>query len=188
MGKDNKIQNVFPDDVSNLTVESIFDALVDAYSTKVLRLAYTYVKDQKTAEDITQEVFIRCYQKWDQFRGDAHIKTWIYSITINLCKDYLKSWSFRNLLFIEVKERKNQLKEQSVIDKVLDLAEKKLLSNLVMELPIKYREIIILHYYEDYSMEEISQILNLNSNTARTRLRRAREKLQKQYLIEKRDG
>ncbi|MBM6617924.1 sigma-70 family RNA polymerase sigma factor [Bacillus sp. RD4P76] len=160
--------------------------MIDAMGTKVMRLAFTYVKDEKISEDITQEVFLRCYKHIDQFRGDASIKTWIYTITANLCKDYLRSWSYRRLFTFERLDIEST-SITSVLDYVLDTYEKRNLANAVLQLPIKYREVIILHYYEDYSVHEIKDILQLNEDTIRTRLRRAREKLKLHYSKERLD-
>ncbi|MFE8700407.1 sigma-70 family RNA polymerase sigma factor [Cytobacillus sp. FJAT-54145] len=173
-------------DVQSIDKERMIEELVDTLGTHILRLAFTYVKDKKIAEDITQEVFLKCFQKWDQFRGDSNIKTWVYSITINLCKDYLKSWSFRNLLFYDFTTRQDGFGENA-LDLLLEKSQKKRLATHVLNLPIKYREVLILFYYEDYSIEEISTFLNTNENTLRTRLRRAKELLKKAYLKEKRD-
>ncbi|WP_369385783.1 sigma-70 family RNA polymerase sigma factor [Mesobacillus boroniphilus] len=76
--------------------------LMDEYGDKIIRLAYTYVRSHQAAEDITQEVFLKCYEKMHLFRGDSSYKTWLYKITVNKCKDYLKSWSYKNIIFTEL--------------------------------------------------------------------------------------
>ncbi|KAA0547001.1 sigma-70 family RNA polymerase sigma factor [Bacillus sp. BGMRC 2118] len=179
-------QNMVPVDITELKREEIFSELIDVMGTKIMRLAFTYVKDEKIAEDITQEVFLRCYKHIDQFRGEASIKTWIYTITVNLCKDYLRSWSYRKLFTFE-KVDKEHTSQNSVLDYVLDTLEKKNLAHAVLQLPVKYREVIILHYYEDYTVHEMKDILQLNEDTIRTRLRRAREKLKLHYSKERPD-
>ncbi|MFD1738770.1 sigma-70 family RNA polymerase sigma factor [Bacillus salitolerans] len=161
--------------------EDILSELIDALGTKVMRLAYTYVKDKKISEDITQEVFLRCYKNLDRFRAESNIKTWIYKITVNLCKDYLKSWAYRKILHFEKIHKTN---EKTPLDHVLDTFEKKQLSLYVLKLPIKYREVIILHYYEDYSIQEISELLQTSPDTIRTRMRRAKEKLRAHFVEE----
>lgn len=175
-----------PVDISELRKEEVFSELIDAMGTKVIRLAFTYVKDEKIAEDITQEVFLRCYKNLNHFRGEASIKTWIYTVTVNLCKDYLRSWSYRKLFTFEKVERESTA-GNSVLDYVLDTYEKRNLANAVLKLPVKYREVIILHYYEDYSIHEINEILQISEDTIRTRLRRAKEKLKLHYSQERGD-
>ena len=79
------------------TKEELLHFLIEEYGQSVKRLAFTYVKDWSTADDIAQEVFIKCYQSIDNFRGVSAYKTWIYRITINNCKDMLKSKWYRNI-------------------------------------------------------------------------------------------
>lgn len=78
--------------------EQIIDQLMDEYSDDILHLVYTYVKNQATAEDLTQEIFIKCYEKLHQFNEQATIKTWLYRIASNHCKDYLRSWYYRKIM------------------------------------------------------------------------------------------
>lgn len=68
---------------------------IHRYSQMVMRTAYYYVKDQMVAEDIAQEVFLRAYKKMDEFLRESSVATWLYRITVNACKDYLRSWSYR---------------------------------------------------------------------------------------------
>ena len=71
--------------------EDILRELIDLYAESIKMLAFTYVQNWSTAEDITQDVFIKCYEKMEDFRGDSTYKTWLYKITRNKCIDYLKS-------------------------------------------------------------------------------------------------
>ncbi|WP_257988185.1 sigma-70 family RNA polymerase sigma factor [Bacillus sp. V33-4] len=65
--------------------------LMEEYGKSVVRLAYTYVRQKQLAEDIAQEVFIKCYKNLNMFRNESSYKTWIYRITVNKCKDVMKS-------------------------------------------------------------------------------------------------
>ena len=78
--------------------EETIEWLMNEYGKKIIRLAFTYLKQEQLAEDVAQEVFIKCYQKLDTFRKESSYQTWMYSITANLCKDRLRSWSFRNIV------------------------------------------------------------------------------------------
>ena len=164
----------------------VMEEIIDTFGTKIIRLAYMYVKDQRAAEDIAQEVFLRCFQKWEQFRGESSVKSWLYSITINCCKDYLKSWSFRNLVYYDFLPKRSS-PANLVLDELLEKSKKEQLAATVLQLPVKYREVIILYYYEAYSVEGICYLLKLNENTVRTRMRRAREMLKKRLEKEGRE-
>ncbi|MGG1677822.1 sigma-70 family RNA polymerase sigma factor [Neobacillus sp. NRS-1170] len=83
----------------NLDKEKQIDDLMNLYSQKVYLLAYSYVKDRGLAEDISQEVFIKCYKSLNQFRGESQISSWIYRITVNTAKDMLRSKGFNALSF-----------------------------------------------------------------------------------------
>ena len=72
--------------------------LIDDYAERIKRLAYTYVKNWAVADDITQDVFISCFKNIVHFRGDSSYKTWLFKITVNRCKDYLKSKWFRSMI------------------------------------------------------------------------------------------
>ena len=73
----------------------VLDKIMIEYGNELVRLAFSYVKDAEIAKDIVQNTFVKCYKKLDSFRFDAQIKTWLYRITINECKDYLKSWHYK---------------------------------------------------------------------------------------------
>lgn len=76
---------------NQMNKEDVIHELMLHFGSQVTRLAYTYVNDMSTAEDITQEVFITCYDKLDQFHNKASMKTWVYRITINKSKDHLRT-------------------------------------------------------------------------------------------------
>jgi RNA polymerase sigma factor (sigma-70 family) len=68
----------------------LFEDIVDQYGEGLIRLAFTYVKNQQAAEDIVQDVFMRAYEKRDDFKGHSSYKTYLYRITINRCYDHLR--------------------------------------------------------------------------------------------------
>lgn len=181
-----------PDKVSEVEKGRIIDELMNLHSRKVYLLAYSYVKDKGIAEDIAQEVFIKCYKSLNHFRGDAQITSWIYRITVNTAKDFLRSKSF-NILKYPKSFFENITKSETPEDVVLQQDQREAVLQTVLSLPTKYREIIILYYFQDEKMEDIAEILKLNLNTVKTRLSRARAKLKEQItsftgdeLIEKR--
>jgi RNA polymerase sigma-70 factor, ECF subfamily len=152
------------------------EILIKNYGNDVLRTAYMYVKDIHTAEDIFQDVFIKVSQKLNTFKGDSNIKTWIIRITINASKDYLKSaWKRRVIPINEYHE--NTLTSKNEFKKIEQLEESQLVRDAVMELPGKYKDIIICVYFQDMTVKEAAMCLNLAEGTAKSRLSRARQKL-----------
>jgi RNA polymerase sigma-70 factor, ECF subfamily len=157
-----------------LTNEETLEVLVDDYWISVKKLAYTYVKDWALAEDITQEVFIKCYNNLERFRGDSSYKTWLYKITVNRCKDEFRSKWYRTLNFLDSAMGKSVNTSISAEQSFLEEDERQEFYELVLSLPMKYREVIILFYYEEMSIDEIHNLLETNINTVKTRLKRGK--------------
>ncbi|WP_042473138.1 sigma-70 family RNA polymerase sigma factor [Bacillus ndiopicus] len=156
----------------------ILEKMMIDYGNELVRLAFSYVKDVETAKDMVQNTFIKCYQHLDTFRYDAQIKTWLYRITINECKDYLKSWHYK---MVQVKSFINETAKAilpSTEKTVMDKYENEELKEVIFSLPKVYREVVYLYYYESLNTEEIAKILDIPANTVKTRLRRAKKRLE----------
>ncbi|MCA0972567.1 sigma-70 family RNA polymerase sigma factor [Halobacillus litoralis] len=148
-------------------------------------LAYSYVKDHSLAEDITQETFIKAYQKFSTFKEQSSVKTWLYKITINLCKDYLKSSYMKRVVKKGAELFRSLPSSQSTPEEyILSLSEDEELLDHIMRLESKYREVIILYYFEEFDTKELAEVIQTSTNTVKTRLRRARQLLQKQMTSE----
>lgn len=154
-----------------------FELIMDEYGDRLTKLSYNYTKDWSLAEDIVQDVFITCYKEYENIDKIVSFKAWIYRITINKCKDMLKSSIFKRVIMNSDLLTHRKSSELSPEMSVMKNSESEFLSTCVLTLPIKYREVITLYYYEELSIEEISDILKLNRNTIKTRLNRARLKL-----------
>lgn len=155
----------------------IIDNLMNEHSDDILHFVYTYVRNHTIAEDLTQEIFIKCYEKLDQFKYQSTIKTWVYRIASNHCKDYLRSWHYRKVMLNERVLDYIPAKFKQVEDVVINRSEDERLATAVMSLPIKYREVVFLHYYNELSLSEIHSITGININTLKTRLKRSKELL-----------
>lgn len=165
--------------------EKIIEMVMDEYGTKLKRMIYSYVKDWEVASDLTQEVFITVYEKLLLFKRRSSFKTWIYTIAINKSKDYLKSWHYRNLVINEKLFSFKQSGEKSPEDLLLQKDVRSELAKAIMAMPVKYREVFLLHYNQDFSYSEISEALGLPLATVKTRLFRGKERC-KRFLINER--
>ena len=154
-----------------------FEKIMDEYGDRLTKLSYNYTKDWNLAEDIVQDVFITCYKEYDNIDKIVSFKAWIYRITINKCKYLLKSSFFKRVVMNTNLLTHTKSSEISPEMAIMKRGEEEFLSTCVLELPIKFREVISLYYYEELSIEEISEILKINRNTIKTRLNRARMKL-----------
>ncbi|MEC1177050.1 sigma-70 family RNA polymerase sigma factor [Metasolibacillus meyeri] len=158
--------------------DDILEKIMIEYGNELVRLAFSYVKDAETAKDMVQNTFIKCYQNLDSFRFDAQIKTWLYRITINECKDYLKSWHYK---MVQVKSLINVTTKSilpSTEKTVIDKYDNEEIKDTIFSLPKVYREVVYLYYYESLNSEEIAKVLDISVNTVKTRLRRAKKRLE----------
>jgi len=162
--------------------EVSLEGLIDAYGDGVLQLAYFYTNDRGVAEDIFQEVFTRVYLNLNRFRGEASPKTWIYRIVVNLCRDRFRSWAVRRVMLVGEEVLGVLLPPHPAVDdEVLAEAEKGALLQAITDLPLPFREVTLLYYYEEMETPEVARTLGLSEGTVRSRLYRARLKL-KQVL------
>ena len=155
----------------------ILEKIMIEYGNELVRLAFSYVKDAEVAKDMVQNTFIKCYKNLDFFRFDAKVKTWLYRITINECKDYLKSWNYK---MVQVKSFINETTKSilpSTEKTVIDKYNNEEIKDTIFSLPKVYREVVYLYYYESLSTEEIAKVLDIPVNTVKTRLRRAKQRL-----------
>lgn len=140
---------------------------VETYSNMIQRLCMIHLKNYADTEDIFQTVFLKYVLSSISFESEAHEKAWFIRVTINACKDLLKSF-FRSRVtsLDEVLEQPAEIPPnyREVLEAVLSL-------------PKKYRDVVYLHYYEDYTAPEISEILGKNVNTVYTLLNRSRQAL-----------
>ena len=148
--------------------EKRLEAMMDTYGTQVKRLCCLYLRDMALAEDAAQETFIKAWRKLPSFRGEASERTWLMHIAVNTCRDHLRSAWFRRV-------------DRRVTPEELPLSapapEEPALAQAIAGLPLRERETLLLHCYQQMSAEDISRVLNCPINTVRSRLARAKKKL-----------
>lgn len=157
--------------------DALIEELMDDYGQEIIRLVYSYVNNKEVAEDLTQDIFVKCYKALHTYNGKSQLKTWLWRIAINHCKDFLKSWYNKNVVMKE-EIAENRTHKGMVEEVVIQKEEDDQLISAVMTLPIKYREVIYLFYYEDLLIKEIAVMTEVSVNTVKTRLRRAKQLLE----------
>ena len=146
-------------------------AFVRRYSGMILRLCFTYSLGRADAQDICQNVFLKLLQSDRRFDSEGETRAFIIRITINECKDVLKSgWRRRSVPLDELIEREVPFLPEENTGVLA----------AVQRLPVKYREAAYLYYYEGYNAEEIAAMVGAKPAAVRQRLARAREKLRKE--------
>ncbi|MBU3129106.1 sigma-70 family RNA polymerase sigma factor [Clostridium tagluense] len=144
--------------------------LISEYGDSLLRMCFIYLKDIHLAEDAVQDTFIKVYKSYSKFKGHSEEKTWIMRIAINVCKNYLRSsWWKRINETVNLDNIPASTIDGSTQDDALLLE--------IMKLSPKYKEVILLFYYQDMKIREISEVLQTPESTISVRLKRAREKL-----------
>ena len=153
-------------------LDSIIDRIVDEWQLPLLRLCFIQLRDRTMAEDAVQETFIKAFRTWDSFRGECSEKTWLIRIAMNTCKDMRRGGWFRHMNRNVTPEMLPETAAQPSEDRLeLTLA--------VMNLPVKFREAIILYYYQDMDTVEIGKVLGITQPSVSNRLKRGRELLRK---------
>ena len=142
---------------------------IDRYADLVRRVCMIHLKNHADTEDIFQTVFLKYVTGTTEFESEEHEKAWFIRVTINACKDLLRSFfRSRTVSLDDLLEQSDQVPEDH--REVLEA---------VLALPDKYRDVVYLHYYEGYTAPEIGTILHKNPNTVYTLLTRARDELRK---------
>lgn len=140
---------------------------IEQYSNTIRRLCMIHLKNYADTEDIFQTVFLKYALSSISFESSEHEKAWFIRVTINACKDLLKSF-FRSRV--------------TSLDEIMELPAEvpkdyRDVLEAVMSLPQKYRDVIYLHYYEDYTAPQIGRILGKNVNTIYTLINRSKQML-----------
>lgn len=148
---------------------------IEEHGEHMLKIAYFIVKNRATAEDIVQDVFVQLLGPTN-YEERGNLRAYLTKITANRAKDYLRSWRYRmiQLLGERVPHAGVRHRDELLVDD--EISE---LGEAILALPLKYREPIILYYYEEMPLIEIAAHLKLPINTVKTHLRKARQLLQR---------
>lgn len=154
--------------------QDTFLVLANQHKDTVFRVALNYLGNTYDADDIVQEVFLKLYIRNKNFESDDHARYWLIRVAVNSCKDMLKSsWKSKNVFLEEVE-----------VPITFEQPDQEDLYRAIMGLPEKYRTVLYLHYYEEYSVKEIAKLLNMKVSSVTTRLSRARNQLKEVWKDE----
>ena len=175
------MKNVIQHEINNhQNTDTIYyiEELIHSYERQITNFVFTYVKDWAAAQEITQDVFIKAYEKYATFEGRSNVKTWLYTIAANQAKDYLRARERRKRGIKQlIANMMNKVESDTPESILLTSEHNQMLIEKVFALPIIYREVIILFYYEEMTTSEIGELLQVSASTIRTRLDRARKML-----------
>ena len=156
---------------------SAVEHFVQTYQGDVFRLALSILDDPEDAEDATQESLLTALRAVDSFRGASSLRTWLFSITVNICKTRLQNHRRRERLQRVLSGILQARKAPSVEDSALQNISDSALWQTIHSMDEKHRIPIVLRYYHDLSVFEIADILQIPEGTVHSRLNTARKQL-----------
>lgn len=145
--------------------EQDVNTTIEQYADTIARLCMVYLKNPADSEDISQTVFLKYALCDTDFESEEHKKAWLIRVTVNACRDLLKSFFHSRTVPLDTLLQC----PAETADSSREVLE------AVLALPKQYREVIYLHYYEGYTAPEIGKLLKKNTNTIYTLLRRAKD-------------
>lgn len=139
-----------------------FDQIARQYQKQIYYFCLRILRNHHDSDEATQKTFMKAYEKIGTFRGDASIKTWLYKIALNVCRN-------------EIRARKNTVElsdnqedgSKTALDRTIQKQQHTALSNTIAKLPQKQREVIVLRVNQEHSFREIADILNISENSAK---------------------
>ncbi|GGH51949.1 RNA polymerase sigma factor [Paenibacillus silvae] len=141
-------------------------SIYETYADTLFRIAMVHLGRREDAEEATQDTFIKLMEKAPAFNDAEHQKAWLIRVITNHCKSLLRrGW------------RKREVKLEGIEFMLADDPEDQALIELVLSLPVKYRSVVHLYYYEDYAIRDISEILQISESAVKMRLQRGRQLL-----------
>lgn len=163
-----------------------FDAIVDRYKTRLFNCVYRMVHNNELAEDLVQETFLRVYRNRTNYQATSNFSTWIYTIALNLARSELRKRKRRQFFSINTSPLEDSTTEGFDVPDPKDGPEEDIqnhelgdsIQRAINQLPVKYRTVILLRDIEELSYEQIGEILECPTGTIKSRVNRARLRLQ----------
>ena len=156
--------------------EEAYRQLIEEYGNKLLRTCYLILNDREEAEDVVQETFIKVFNKIDTFKEKSGLYTWIYAIALNLSRDRMR-----------IKQDMLELKDEWIgnddVESHVEInIDREQLRKEIFGMNSLYREVLVLFYFEELSIREISNLLNEKEGTIKSKLSRGRNMLKESLL------
>lgn len=160
--------------------KELFGILIDRYEAKLTRYIKRFLQNEDDAADIIQNVFIKVFVNLQSFDVDRTFNSWIYRIAHNETVTYLKKRGNEKVSFLDFDTMFPHPFAKETADKeTLDKELEGLMASSLSLIPLKYKEVLVLYYYEELSYQEIADVLHIPIATVGVRLRRGREQLEK---------
>lgn len=143
-----------------------FELLLDRYQRKVFRLAVSFL-EQAAAEEVTQDIFLKLWQALPLYDGRASLSTWLYTIARNTCLTAVRSASYRRTVPLDPELHSGRETMAPAVE----------VADLLQRLPEAQREVIVMFYLQERSIEDVAAVLDMPEGTVKSHLHRARREL-----------
>ena len=155
-------------EVPSMIREQKLSRWIEEYSDSILHTCFLYLSDQSQAEDATQDTWIKAWKHMEDIdrKGITNEKAWLLRIAINTCKDYRRTAWFRH---VDTRKAIEDLPASLVSSEPEDHT----LTLIVMDLPDRYKQIILLHYFQGLTLQETADVLGQSVSTAHRRMKKA---------------
>lgn len=156
----------------------VFSQLVDGHKDLVFSLALRMLKNREEAEEVAQDTFIKVYKSIAKFKMDSKLSTWIYKITYRTCLDRIKK-NKKHLNDVPINEfTENEIKSiDNALERMMVQERKQNIQNCIQKLESDDAALLTLYYFDELSLQEMSEILKLSTNNIKVKLFRCRKKL-----------
>lgn len=155
-----------------------FAVLVDQYKDLVFSLSLKMLKNREEAEEAAQDTFVKVFKSLNNFKGDSKFSTWIYKVAYNTCLDQLKkNKRVQDTILIDDFSEKQIENLENVLDAIDERDRNKMIQDCIHLLPSEEAFLLILFYFEEQSLEEISKIIDCTANNVKVKLYRSRKKI-----------
>lgn len=161
---------------------SAFDSLFEKYQDYVYNIVYGIIGKSDEAHDVAQEVFVQVYRSLASFRRGSRFATWLYRIAVNRAVDAARA--SRNWRWLPLNEtlRATPDPADSPTRTVERNEEHDIVQRVLQEVPVQHRDVLVLRYFQDLSVEEIAEVLGCSVTAAKVRLHRARQHFKEKYV------
>lgn len=160
--------------------KNLFGELIDRYEAKLTRYVMRFTQQKDDVTDIIQTVFIKAYTNLQSFDTTRSFNSWVYRIAHNESVTHLKKRGGEKVSFIDFDTfLPHPFAAETADERAITRETKELLDTSLKEISPKYREVLVLYYYEEFSYQEIADILHIPTATVGVRIKRGKEALQK---------
>lgn len=169
------MENTLPQNAGTIDPAKAIESMIEQYGDGLLRLCCLYMGDNTSAEDAWQETCLQAFRHYGTFRHECSEKTWLTGIAVNVCRSALRREKLRRLHFIPLPDGLDEEKipEGDAPDTLFDDT----VMQAIRQLAPKYREVILMFYYQEMKGKEIAEVLGISESAVTVRLTRARAQL-----------